>query len=108
MASLAEATRALDGISTTLISGHVRDWEVMVGGGPDRFVVTATSAAGRIANALHALGPGEDEGDTVDLTVGEQGVDYPVAYALDRHELDRALSSIEQADPSGDRWEVMG
>ena len=108
MTSLAEASRALDGITTTLISGHVRDWDVMVGGGPDRFVVTATSAAGRTANALHELRPEEDHGDTVDLTVGEQCVDYPVMYALDRRELDRAVSSIEQADPSGDRWEVMG
>lgn len=113
----------LDGAECSLVSGRVGAWDVMVGGGPDGFVVTATSADGtRIANALSALVPrdsavedrdevhGDDDDDddeTVDLTVGGQAVDYPRRYVLSRAEVSVAIMDLDAQRLSSDRWELV-
>ena len=72
----------LDGLTSTIVAITIGPWDVMVGGGPDRFIITATTDAGqRVANALSGA-PASAEEDTVELTVGGQTVDYPSEYAL--------------------------
>ncbi len=112
MTDLATQIDHLDGVHETLVAQRVGEWEVLVGGGPDRFVLTAT-AGDHVANALTAdpAAGGEDEDDegTIDLTVGGQAVDYPVRYALHRHEVTAALDDLATVRPGEDlpaaRWE---
>ncbi|MFC9514916.1 hypothetical protein ACFTSD_04225 [Nocardiaceae bacterium NPDC056970] len=95
--------RRLDGLHDTIASAYVGAWEVMVGGGPDRYVVTATGGAG-VANALSGdqTGPADD---TVDLTVGGQAVDYPTRYVLSRAEAEEAVRDLGTGDLRAGRWE---
>ncbi|RMI13808.1 hypothetical protein [Cellulomonas triticagri] len=109
MTSLAARVDGLDGVHETLVADRIGEWEVMVGGGPERFVLTAT-AGDSVANAVTADQPdGDEDDDTIDLTVGGQGVDYPVQYALHRHEVDAALADLAAVGPGedlpADRWE---
>jgi hypothetical protein len=100
-AEVAHAVDRLDGVANTLVAIDLGGWEVMVGGGPDRFVVTATSAD-RVANAVTDH---ENDDETIDLTVGEQTVDYPARYVLTREQVDVALIELAGASLSADRWE---
>ncbi|MCM3657607.1 hypothetical protein M3147_10130 [Agromyces mediolanus] len=96
----------LDGLTHTLIAHRIQGWEVMVGGGPDRFIVTATTDDGnRVANAIN--GAPADDDETVELTVGGQAVDYPATYALARNETRRALLDLESGVLPDDRWEQL-
>ncbi|WP_305091624.1 hypothetical protein [Prescottella sp. R16] len=92
----------LDGLTCTLVARQFGVWEVMVGGGPDCFVVTATSAD-RVANAVTG---GRSEAGTVDLTVGGQAVDYPVQYVLTRDEVAHALADVAAGTFPAGRWET--
>lgn len=98
----------LDGHTRTIVSTTIGPWDVMVGGGPDRFIITATTDAGqRVANALSGTPASGDE-DTVELTVGGQAVDYPSEYALSRDEIDAAITDLRSSHFPADRWEVLG
>lgn len=104
----AQGIDELDGHTSTIVATTIRPWDVMVGGGPDRFIITATSDAGqRVANALSRTPPSGDE-DTVELTVGGQAVDYPCEYALTRDEVDAALTDLRATHLPADRWEMLG
>ncbi len=104
----------LDGRTHTLVGSTMGPWEVMIGGGPDQFVLTATANDGRrAANALTAATVGDtddddDDDETVDLTVGGQAVDYPRQYVLTRAEVDVAVSDILAGRFPEERWEVIG
>ncbi|MBM4607243.1 hypothetical protein A5N72_11665 [Prescottella equi] len=95
--------RRLDGLHDTIASAYVGAWEVMVGGGPDRYVLTATGGAG-VANALSCGRTGAED-DTVDLTVGGQAVDYPTRYVLSRAEAEEAVRDLGTGDLRAGRWE---
>lgn len=98
----------LDGQTHTLITREISGWEVMIGGGPEQFIVTATRDSGqRIANALTSTEPDDDD-DTVDLTVGGQAVDYPREYVLTRAEVLSAIADLGSGVFSDDRWELVG
>lgn len=98
---------ALDGGEHTLFTVPLGEWEAMLGGGPDRFVVTASAGGGtRIANA-RTLREDSDEEETVDLTVGGQGIDYPWEYVLTRDEALAAMTDIAAGQLSGERWELI-
>ncbi|MFD0559040.1 hypothetical protein FB566_4998 [Stackebrandtia endophytica] len=99
----ADVTR-LDGSTHTLAATRVASWEVMVGGGPERFIVTATGPR-RVVNAITTDADRLDDGATVDLTVGGQAVDYPARYALTRSEVDVALADLAGATLPDSRWE---
>lgn len=100
---------SLDGITTTLVSHRIGDWEVMIGGGPDMFVVTAQAPnLSRMANALSQGELDDDDDDgTVDLTVGGQAVDYPLQYVLDRTETLQALADLADGLLPVERWEML-
>lgn len=98
---------ALDGQEHTLLSFSLGEWEAMIGGGPDRFVVTASAGGGsRIANA-RTLREDIDDEETVDLTVGGQSIDYPWEYALTREEALAAMTDLAAGQLSGEQWEVI-
>ena len=97
----------LDGLTSTIVAITIGPWDVMVGGGPDRFIITATTDAGqRVANALSGA-PASAEEDTVELTVGGQTVDYPSEYALTRGEVDAAITDLRASHFPADRWEIL-
>lgn len=101
----------LDGVTNTLVSHRIGEWEAMIGGGPDRFVLTAQNPSGtRILNAISraAAADDDDEDETVDLTVGGQAIDYPREYALDRSEVLDAIEDLQSGQFPADRWETMG
>ncbi|GAA2908493.1 hypothetical protein JOD62_001378 [Microbacterium keratanolyticum] len=98
----------LDGQTHTLVTREISGWEVMIGGGPEQFIVTATRDSGqRIANALTSTEPDDDD-DTVDLTVGGQAVDYPAEYVLTRDEVLSAIAELESGVFTEGRWEQIG
>lgn len=105
---------SLDGLARTLISHRIGEWDVMIGGGPDVFIVTAqNSAQTRIANAISESGTTEgedddDDDDTIGITVGEQAIDYPREYVLIRSEALRALGDLSSGVLPSERWEVTG
>lgn len=101
---------SLDGSATTLVSHRIGDWDVMVGGGPDVFIVTAqTSDLARVANALsEGAHVDPDDDDAIELTVGGQAVDYPRPYVLDRPETLRALDDLSDGAFPVERWEILG
>lgn len=94
----------LDGVFHTLVATRTASWEIMVGGGPEWFIVTATGSD-RVANALTTAVDLLADEDTVDLTVGGQAVDYPVRYALTRSEVDVALADVAAGSFPRSRWE---
>lgn len=100
----------LDGQTHTLVTREISGWEVMIGGGPEQFIVTATRDSGqRIANALTSTEPDDDDDDdTVDLTVGGQDVDYPREYVLTRAEVLAAIAELESGVFTEERWEHIG
>lgn len=99
----------LDGSTHTLVANRIGHWEVMIGGGPELFVLTATAdGGGRIANALTAVEPDDDDEETVDLTVGGQAVDYPREYALTRDEVAAAIADLDADRFPEARWELVG
>lgn len=93
---------ALDGVHHTLVALNIGDWEVLIGGGPERFILTAT-AGDHVANALTADDEDSFDDDTIELTAGGQAVDYPVQYALRRDELSKAIRDLSTAQP-GERF----
>ncbi|GLU87778.1 hypothetical protein [Agromyces sp. NBRC 114283] len=98
----------LDGLTRTLIAHRIQDWDVMIGGGPDRFIVTATADQGtRVANALSGTPLDDNDDETVDLTIGGQAVDYPAEYAVTRSEAMLALSDLESGVLPDGRWEQL-
>lgn len=100
---LSAAIDALDGLQETLAAGDVAGWETMVGGGPDGFVVTATRG-GQVANATVVADPDE----FVELTVGDQAIDYPAHYVLTRSQVDVALADLASGTVPPSRWEILG
>lgn len=108
MTDFAAQIDALDGLHETLVTHRCGMWEVMVGGGPDRFVLTATSGD-QVVNALTADDEGDFDEDTFDLTVGGQAVDYPVCYVLRRDEVDTAVDELaltpRAEELPASRWE---
>ena len=60
----------LDGLTITIVAITIGTWDVMVGGGTDPLIITATTnGRQRVANALSGA-PASAEEDTVELTVG--------------------------------------
>ncbi|GAA1633147.1 Imm1 family immunity protein [Leucobacter chromiireducens] len=106
MADFSDHIDALDGLHVTLTADRIGPWDVMIGGGPEWFVLTATAGTHSV-NAL-AFSDGRDEG-TVDLTVGGQAVDYPARYVLGRDAVDAAIRELAHAPRADDlpsaRWE---
>ncbi|WP_414172554.1 hypothetical protein [Clavibacter tessellarius] len=100
----------LDGRACTEVGHEVGPWQVLIGGGPDRFMVTASAENGlRIANALSvAEDDDHDEDDTIDLTVGGQDIDCPRRYALTRDEALAALGDLQSGSLDVSRWELFG
>lgn len=98
---VARAVTGLDGVTNTLVALTIGEWEVLVGGGPDRFVVTAT----RPDRVVNAVTDPENEDETIDLTVGEQAIDYPAQYVLTREQVDIALTELAASSFTADRWE---
>ena len=104
----------LDGIANTLITHRIGEWEVMIGGGPDRYVLTAQNPSGtRIVNAISPAATAtedddEDDDDTIDLTVGDQAIDYPREYVLDRSEVLDAIEDLHTGQFPTDRWGITG
>lgn len=106
----------LDGHTNTLVTREVSGWEVMIGGGPEQFIVSAARDSGqRIANALTSTeaetesdDEDEDDDDTVDLTVGGQAVDYPREYVLTRDEVLSAIAELESGSFTEGHWEHIG
>ncbi|MFJ6197534.1 hypothetical protein [Micromonospora sp. NPDC092111] len=94
----------LDGTSSTLASAQVGPWEVMIGGGPDRFVLTAQSATA-VLNGVRPDSAADSDDATVDLTVGAQAVDYPARYVLDRGQVSRALDALHRGALHDGSWE---
>jgi hypothetical protein len=100
-----------DGLACTIVGHDVGPWDVSIGGGPDRFMVTASAEDGlRIANALSVADEDEDEDedDTVDLTVGGQAIDCPRRYALTRDEALAAMGDLQSGSLDVSRWELFG
>ncbi|MFS3128969.1 hypothetical protein ACLM5J_11255 [Nocardioides sp. Bht2] len=100
---LSAAVDALDGLERTLAADDVDGWETMVGGGPDCYVVTATRG-GQVANATVVADPDE----FVEMTVGEQAIDYPASYVLDRSQVKVALADLASGVLPPSRWEILG
>jgi hypothetical protein len=100
---------SLDGLKNTLISHRIDDLDVMIGGGPDGFILTAqTTDLTRIVTALSGTAEGDaDDEETVDMTVGGQSVDYPSYYVLDKSEVLRALDDIIGGNLPTERWEIV-
>lgn len=99
----------LDGQTHTLVSHEISGWEVMIGGGPEQFILTATRDSGqRIANALTSTALDDEDDDTVELTVGGQAVDYPREYVLTRPEVLSAIAELASDAFAEDRWEHIG
>ena len=98
---VARAVTGLDGVTNTVVAITIGEWEVLVGGGPDRFVVTAT----RPDRVVNAVTDHENEDETIDLTVGEQAIDYPARYVLTREQVDSALTEVAASSFTADRWE---
>ncbi|UOR02480.1 hypothetical protein MUN77_04010 [Leucobacter allii] len=97
----------LDGNASSLVSHRLGAWDLMIGGGPDAYIVTATGEAGaRVANALSSVAL-DDDATTVDLTVGGQAVDYPRKCVLTRDEALAAIADLEADRLDGDRWEIL-
>ncbi len=103
---IAQAVDALDGISNTLVSRRIGSWDIMIGGGDGLYVLTASSP-GRIINAITVSESDDDDTDeTVDLTVGEQAIDYPARYVLTRQEIAVALGDLATGHLPAERWEL--
>ncbi|CAM3434663.1 hypothetical protein NODU109028_16765 [Nocardioides dubius] len=100
---LSAAIDALDGLQQTLAAADLAGWQTMVGGGPDGYVVTATRG-GQVANATVVADPDE----FVELTVGEQAIDYPAHYVLSRSQVDVALADLASGNLPPVRWEIVG
>ena len=97
----------LDGLTITIVAITIGTWDVMVGGGTDPLIITATTnGRQRVANALSGA-PASAEEDTVELTVGGQTVDYPSEYALTRGEVDAAIRDLRASHFPADRWEML-
>ncbi|WP_394162314.1 hypothetical protein [Galactobacter valiniphilus] len=107
MSDFLSHVRELDGTTRTLANALVGQWEVMVGGGPELFVLTASAGGGqRTANAITSAPV--TEAQTVSITVSGQSVEGPALYALTIDEVAEALEHLAAETLPAERWIVLG
>ncbi|MDR2257170.1 MAG: hypothetical protein LBE25_14410 [Arthrobacter sp.] len=107
MSDFLSHVRDLDGSTRTLATHLVGEWEVMVGGGPELFVLTASAGGGRrTANAITSAPVTQDQ--TVFITVSGQSVEGPALYALTLEEVAEALEHLAAGQLPAERWIVVG
>lgn len=105
MSELTNAIDALNGTNNTLTQHEVGGWQVMIGGGPEGYLLSA-SAGPRTANALS--GSAGAPGETVTVVLGGQEISGPRTHVLSRTELDLALLDLGAGEFGPGRWDLNG
>ena len=96
----------LDGAARSLTTLKIGLWEVMIGGGPEAFILTAT-AGSRTANALTSVDL-SGEPATVEVALGGERLAGPRPYVLTRDEAVAALLDLHADRFAEGCWEHHG
>lgn len=98
-----EAIRRMDGLTRSHVTIAYMENSIMIGGGSREFIVTVETGTA----IRNLLGPGEEEDEFVELTVGGQACEFPQPYIVSLELAESALLQLLTETAVELNWEVI-